>query len=72
MIDDAKEEDGDQVDVMFGWSSNAGLSSSDVSHLTAIRGLQDVVFFGPIAAHEHFLRSQMVGWKSLVDSDVVL
>jgi hypothetical protein len=53
---------------MFNWNQDTGLSYDDVSYLTAIRGLQDVVFFGPIAKHEQFLRSQMVGRKSGVDS----
>lgn len=61
---DAKEEEIADFDYMFKWNRNAGLSLDDVSHLTDIRGLQEVVFFGPIANHEQFLRSQMVGWKS--------
>jgi hypothetical protein len=71
LVIDAKEEEeeGDeQVDFMFNWNQDTGLSYDDVSYLTAIRGLQDVVFFGPIAKHEQFLRSQMVGRKSGVDS----
>ena len=63
---DAKEE---EVDFMFNWKPNVGLSCDDVSHLTAIKGLQDVMFFGPIARHEDFLRSQMRGRKSRVDFD---
>lgn len=64
LVVDAKEEEIAEFDYMFNWNRNAGLSLDDVSHLTDIRGLQEVVFFGPIANHEQFLRSQMVGWKS--------
>ncbi|GAB7330406.1 hypothetical protein MBLNU13_g02026t1 [Cladosporium sp. NU13] len=64
LVIDAKEEELDEFDCMFNRNRNAGLSSDDVSHLTAITGLQDVKFFGPIARHEQFLRSQMVGRKS--------
>ena len=60
---DAKEEGNHGFEHMFGWNQDAGLSLDDVSHLTAIRGLQDVGFFGPVARHEEFLRSKMVGWK---------
>lgn len=66
LVIDAKEE---EVDFMFSWNPNVGLSCDDVSHLTAIKGLQDVVFFGHIARHEDFLRSQMRGRKSQVDFD---
>lgn len=64
LVIDAKEEEHDEFDYMFNWNRNAGLSLDDVSHLTAIKGLQKVVFFGPIARHEQFLRPQMVGFKS--------
>lgn len=64
LVIDAKEEEYDEFGYMFNWNRNAGLSVDNVSHLTAIKGLQNVVFFGPIARHEQFLRSQMVGWKS--------
>jgi hypothetical protein len=64
LVIDAKEEEKDEFYYMYNWNRNAGLSIEDVSHLTAIKGLQKVVFFGPIAKHEQFLRSQMVGRKS--------
>lgn len=64
LVVDSKEEEVDEFDYMFHWNRNAGLSLDDVSHLTAIKGLQNVVFFGLIARHEQFLRSQMVGFKS--------
>lgn len=64
LVIDAKEEEKDEFYYMYHWNRNAGLSIDDVSHLTAIKGLQKVTFFGPVAKHEQFLRSQMVGWKS--------
>lgn len=63
LVIDSKEEEVDEFDYMFDWNRNAGLSLDDVSHLTAIKGLQHVVFFGPIARHEQFLRSKMIGFK---------
>lgn len=64
LVVDAKEEEVDEFDYMVHWNRNAGLSLDDVSHLTAIKGLHNGVCFGPIARHEQFLRSQMVGFKS--------
>ena len=65
LVVDAKEEEVDQVRIFSELDWIAGWSSKDVSHLTAIKCLQNVVvFFGPIAGHEQFLRSQMVGRKS--------
>jgi hypothetical protein len=53
------------------WYRNArSLSVSDVPHLTIIKGLQEVKFFGPVAAHEHCLRSQMVGWRDRTGPDL--
>jgi hypothetical protein len=66
VIDTTVEED-EQSDFMFNWNRRAGLSASDVSHLSAIKGLQEVVFFGPIAIHKQFLRSQMLGRKDGTD-----
>jgi hypothetical protein len=63
LVIDAKKEN-DEFDYMYGWNRNAGLSLYDVSYLTAIKVLQSVEFFGPVARHEQFLRSKMVGWKS--------
>ena len=64
LVIDSKEEEVDEFNYMFNWNRNAGLSLDDVSHLTAIKGLQNVVFLGPIARHGQFLRPQMVGFKS--------
>lgn len=50
----------DQKYAMCEWDWNEGLSFRDVAYLTAIKGLQDVVFFGQVAMHGQLLRPQMV------------
>lgn len=40
------------------------MSIDDVRPLRTIRGLKEVLLYGPIVAHENFLRSEMTGQKS--------
>ena len=71
LVIDATVEEDEQSDFMFNWNRRAGFSASDVSHLTVIKGLQKVTFFGPVAAHGDFLRAQMVGRKAWADTDAI-